>query len=152
MKKYFAVLIALFTISFAFAAETIYEPGQIVYVSVKSAKLGKAVVEYGDVLVVDEMAGKKVLAHLKDDENVYGFISIGSVTKKKIIKNAGGSNIRTSSDELSLAGKGFSENAENAFKSENPELNFELVDEIEKIEVSQEDLDDFIQEGDLCAE
>lgn len=146
------MLVALFAASFLFAAEVNYEPGQIVYVSVKSAKLGKTVVEYGDVLVVDEMAGKKVLVHLKDDETVFGLIPVGSVTKKRIVKGANGANTRTSSDELSLAGKGFSETAENAFKAENPELDFDLVDEIEKIEVSEEALDEFMQEGGLCAE
>lgn len=136
--------------TFVFAEEEYYKQGQTLYVSVKSAKLGKNVVEYGDVLIVDEMAGKKVLVHLKDKETIYGLIPVTSITKKKIIKNNSGSKVRATTDELSLAGKGFSETSENIFESENPEMNFNLVDAIEKIGVSQNDLDNFILEGGLC--
>lgn len=146
------ILVALFATSFLFAAEPEYLPGQVLYVSVKSAKLGKSVVEYGDALVVDDIAGKKLLVHLKDDESVYGLISTGSVTKKRIVKSANGVNTRTTKDELSLAGKGFTETSEDAFKSEKPELDFALVDEIEKIEVPLQELIEFIQEGGLCAD
>lgn len=152
MKKRFLFFILVFLSFQLFAADVKYDAGTVVYVTVKSAKVGNAVVEYGDALVVENMSGKKLTVHLKDDESISGTIAVGSVTKKKISKKTDGSKIRTSSDELSLAGKGFSETAENAFKAENPDLDFSLIDKIEKITVSETDLDSFIKEGELCAE
>lgn len=149
MKKRVLFFIICLLSANLFAASLNYKTGSTVYVSVKSAKLGKNTVVYGDALVVDGVKGKKIKVHLADNSDVCGFIAAGSVTKKKIVE---GSSTRTSSDELSLAGKGFSENTENAFKAKNPDLDFEQVDEIEEISVSDADLEKFIKDGELCAE
>ena len=50
---------------------------------------------------------------------------------------------------LALAGKGFSEAAENAFKSSNKNLDYAEVDKVEKITVSQSDESAFVKEGGL---
>lgn len=150
MKKLF-VIICLFLVSAGLFAAEKYEPGTTLYVSVKSVKAGKTEFVYGDQVIVEEMSGKKVLVHLSSNESVSGWISTGSVTKKKIVKSANGKTVRASSDELALAGKGFSETAENLFKADNPNLNFDQIDKIEKITVSEEDLDKFMEEGQLCS-
>ena len=53
------------------------------------------------------------------------------------------------SDELALAGKGFSEEAENAYRASDSNLNFAEIDRIEKITVSSEELASFKKEGGL---
>lgn len=150
MKKLFIILCLCLVSVGLFAAEN-YEPGTTLYVSVKSVKSGKTEFLYGDKVIVDQMSGKKVLVHLYSDSDVSGWISAGSVTKKKIIKNSDGATVNATSEELSLAGKGFSETAENLFKADNPNLDFTLVDQIETITVSEDDLNAFIEEGQLCS-
>lgn len=150
MKKLFVfILVSLLAVEL-FAAES-YKVGMTVYVSVKKAKIDKTEVEYGDALIIDDVSEKKVLAHLVEDETITGWISVGSITKKKIVKSENGA-ARASTTEISLAGKGFSETAENVFKSENPEIDFGVVDKMEAIEVSDEAIAKFIEEGYLCAE
>lgn len=145
--------ICLFLASFSlFAADVNYKPGTYLYVSVKSTKLGKTEVQYGDILVFEAAVGKKLQVHKLEDESVAGLIAAGSVTKKKIVKSENGSTVRASSDELALAGKGFSETAESVYKSEHTEIHFDVIDEMEKIVISEEDVNDFIKEGSLCAE
>jgi hypothetical protein len=55
----------------------------------------------------------------------------------------------TSSDEVALAGKGFTPEVENSYRAQHPEMNFAQVDRIESITVSPAKLQAFIKEGDL---
>jgi len=51
--------------------------------------------------------------------------------------------------EVSLAGKGFTQEVEDELRSENPEMKFDLVEKIEQYEVSEYDLFEFITKGRL---
>jgi hypothetical protein len=55
----------------------------------------------------------------------------------------------TSSDEVALAGKGFTPEVENSYRSKHPEMNFAQVDRIETFMVPPAKLQTFIKEGDL---
>ena len=68
---------------------------------------------------------------------------------KVLISKSKGGMASTSSEEMILAGKGFSEEAEKAFKSSDSSLNYDAVDEVEKIAVSEKELSSFISEGHL---
>ncbi len=155
-KKFLIVLMAFITIA-AFAAS--FKKGSKAYVSVKSAQLktgteasaknaGK--LSYGDCVVILESGEKYSRVSLDGNGSVSGWVSNGSLTKKKIIAS-GNSSVRASTDELALAGKGFTEEAENAYKASNPRLDFSLVDKIETITVSQNELEDFKEEGNLVS-
>ncbi|WP_407425319.1 hypothetical protein [Treponema sp.] len=133
-----------------------FKKGENVYVSVKSSALKSGTgffaktigkVEYGDKLIVIEGNSKKTKVSPVNNQNVAGWIANGSLTAKKIAKS--GSSVNASSNELALAGKGFSEEAEKAFKSENKNLNYDEVDKIEKITVSEKELLNFVSEGHL---
>lgn len=152
MKK-IIIGFCLFLASFSlFAADINYKPGTHLYVSVKTTKLGKTEVSYGDVLVFEQVVGKKLQVHLLDNETVIGLIAPGSVTKKKIVKSDDGSTVRASSDELALAGKGFSKSAENVYKEQHSEISFSEVDKMETIVIDEEEAKKFFEEGNLCAE
>ncbi|MFZ5449348.1 MAG: SH3 domain-containing protein [Thermodesulfobacteriota bacterium] len=56
---------------------------------------------------------------------------------------------QTSSDEVALAGKGFTPEVENSYRSKHPEMNFAQVDKIEAFTVPPAKLQAFIKEGDL---
>lgn len=54
-----------------------------------------------------------------------------------------------SSDEVSLAGKGFSPQVESGYRKSGKNLNYNAVDEISRIEVSEKSLESFIKQGGL---
>jgi len=56
---------------------------------------------------------------------------------------------QTSSDEVALAGKGFTPEVESGYRSKHPEMDFATVDKIESFKVDPGTLQKFIQEGDL---
>ena len=56
---------------------------------------------------------------------------------------------QTSSDEVALAGKGFTPEVENGYRAKHPEVNFALVDKVETFKVDPATLQAFIKEGDL---
>ena len=56
---------------------------------------------------------------------------------------------QTSSDEVALAGKGFTPEVESGYRSKHPEMDFAQVDKIEGFKVEPASLQAFIKEGDL---
>jgi hypothetical protein len=56
---------------------------------------------------------------------------------------------QTSSDEVALAGKGFTPEVESSYRTKHPEMNFAQVDRIEGFRVDPAKLQTFIKEGDL---
>jgi hypothetical protein len=56
---------------------------------------------------------------------------------------------QTSSDEVALAGKGFTPEVESGYRSKHPEMDFAQVDKIESFKVDPAALQTFIKEGDL---
>lgn len=153
MKKHLATAFIFFAVFSAFCAS--FGTGKTVYVSVKSATVKNGTsffsknagnVFYGDSGTIIESNSKK--SKVKFASGVSGWISNGSLTSKKIVASSNGAS-RVSSSELANAGKGFSAEAENAFKSGNKELDYENVDKMEKIAVSEPEIESFIAEGHL---
>ena len=56
---------------------------------------------------------------------------------------------QTSSDEVALAGKGFTPEVESGYRAKHPEMDFAQVDKIEGFKVDPATLQAFIKEGDL---
>ena len=56
---------------------------------------------------------------------------------------------QTSSDEVALAGKGFTPEVESGYRAKHPEMDFAQVDKIEGFKVEPATLQAFIKEGDL---
>ncbi len=154
-KRILLALFALMSIS-VFAAEK-FKKGDTVYVTSKTVAMksgtgtfSKTVdnASYAEMLKVLSVKGNKVEVQKQTGSRASGWISNGSLTKKKIV--AKGNNVTASTEELALAGKGFSEEAENAYKASNANLDFDAVDAIEAIVVSEADMKDFISEGHLA--
>ena len=154
-KKIFIILIGLCLCTNVFSAS--FKSGSKVYISVKSAEIkadksffsktcGNA--DYGNQFTVIESNEKMTKITANDGSELSGWVSNGSLTSKKIA-STGNSKVNASSDELALAGKGFSAEAEKAFKTENAQLNYNAVDKMEKISVSNSELSNFITEGHL---
>ncbi len=61
----------------------------------------------------------------------------------------GGGVKETSSDEVALAGKGFTPEVESSYRQKHPEMNFAMVDKVESYRVDPAKLQAFIKEGGL---
>jgi len=61
----------------------------------------------------------------------------------------GGPVRETKSDEVALAGKGFTPEVEAGYRQKNPSLNYAQVDQVEQFQVSSSQLASFIREGGL---
>jgi len=56
---------------------------------------------------------------------------------------------QTTSDEVAMAGKGFTPEVEASYRQKHPEANYALVDQVEALRVSDAQLQAFLQEGGL---
>ena len=79
------------------------------------------------------------------------WISSSALTSKRIKVQANQSAVGTtaSASDLALAGKGFNATVENEFKRQNPKLNFAAVDQMEKRNAPQQQIQQFLIQGGL---
>jgi len=107
-----------------------------------------ASVAYGTSLQIVEQKSPWVKASTGQAE---GWIHESALTNKRIQMTAGGADVNAgaSSDEIALAGKGFSSEVEQAYRKQNPTLDFSTIDRMEKIKVTPEQARRFLQEGGL---
>jgi len=154
MRRFVFVFIILFL-------PTVAQAGKMVKVKVQKGTVFQgprffaevvAPVEYGDQLeMLDEL---RDWVHVKF-RGREGWIHKSSVTSGKV--NLGAIFVGTSSpsathDEVAIAGKGFTPEVERGYKEGHPEMNYALVDEIERYDVDDDSLHDFIRRGGLKIE
>ena len=152
MKRFFVVSILAFSL-FRVSADV----GDRKFVSVPHAELrAKASVfaskvaktAYGEeVVVVKEGEGEK-WTMVRKSNGMSGWIPTTSLSKKKIVSKSA---LDISPDELALAGKGFSDEDETAYRKSGS-ANYEAVDEMEKKSVSEGELKNFLSAGNLNLE
>lgn len=101
----------------------------------------------GDNLKVNGRRGDWLLVTIK---GVSGCIHKSAV-EKRTLTTAGraAATAGTSSDEVSLAGKGFSPQVESRYRNSGKQLNYEAVDEISRTSVSEKKLETFVKQGGL---
>jgi len=106
---------------------------------------------YGDQVSAFEEKGGwiKIRVPVK---GIKGWIHKTALSSKKIKLRAGAANVSqfASSDEVSLAGKGFNKQVEGEYKSNNPNMGFTWIDKMESIDISAGEISNFIQAGDLA--
>lgn len=149
MKKIISILIILsFVIPVFFAAENKQENR---YVNVQKLELkekpsnfGKEIktLNYADHVIVIKENGKWTNISLEDGTT--GYVTTSSLTKRKIRA----SGFTASASELSLAGKGFNDEIENSYK-QSGEGDFDSVDDMEKLTITNQELLSFIRDGKL---
>lgn len=133
------------------------KPGTPVTIRVLSAKVMKAPkfigatagsVSRGDHLTVREVDGD----WYRVDGAVTGWIHKSSVTEGKVTLSSkpGGGGGSVNREEVELAGRGFTPQVEENYRSKNPKLDFAHVDAIEKLEVDPAELEAFVTEGKLA--
>lgn len=114
----------------------------------KPSFLGKAgaPVSYGDRLTVLESRSGWVRVQ---GAGVSGWIHSSALTTKKLALKSGAADLNAgaSTDELALAGKGFSDEVEAEYRTEHPDADFTWIDKMETMTVSPEQAVAFLQTG-----
>ena len=114
--------------------------------------LGKIVAQlpYGDRVSVQAAQGAWYLVK-NPKGSPDGWMHSSALSVKKIVLKPGASDVEqaASSDEITLAGKGFNQEVEKDFKSKNPQVDFTWVNKMENMIVSQNQITAFIKEGQL---
>jgi hypothetical protein len=117
--------------------------------------LGKIIgtVAYGDSVTVVRQQDPWFYVSTKTGQ-LTGWIHSSALTEKEIVLRAGDANVQktASQREIALAGKGFNPEVEKEYKKRNPNLDFEGIDRMEKIIVSDEEIRQFMIEGKLSPE
>jgi SH3-like domain-containing protein len=80
-----------------------------------------------------------------------GWMHSSALSEKRIIIKSGAQDVgqTASRDEVALAGKGFNADVEKEFKAKHREVNYRFIDQMEKIVVSQTQMQEFVRVGGL---
>jgi uncharacterized protein YgiM (DUF1202 family) len=152
MKRFLIVsLICLTAVSAVFAQKK----GDVMWVAVKNVKVKSSTgwfastagtLTYGTQVTVQSVSGKKVQIQ---GGGVTGWVDVSALTSKRITASASATS--ASAKEIALAGKGFSEEIEGTYRSDNKNLDaaYKIVDTVEATTVSDDVLQKFIVDGDL---
>ena len=109
-----------------------------------------AKLNYGDQVVVTEEQSSWSKISLSGVYS-HGWIHSSALTSKKIVIKPGAADVEkaASDDELTLAGRGFNAEVEKEFRTQNPDVDFSWIDRMEKLTVSQDQIQEFIKAGGL---
>jgi uncharacterized protein YgiM (DUF1202 family) len=148
----------LLAIGFLLIAGTVFaqvSKGGTLYAAAKSVALKSSTgffaktqgsLSYGQQVTVLQVNGKWAQVQSVSGTRISGWTVSSNLTAKRIASTSSASS--ASASEVALAGKGFSEEVENAYKA-NGKLNYADVDRTEAQIVSENDLLNFLTEGHL---
>jgi len=155
MKKIVFIFCLILLVSGLAVAQS---KGSTLYVAVKTLTLkantdmfaasNKGTLSYGDKVTVIQVKdkGKYVEVQSVANPKITGWTTAVNFSSKQIVA---GSTSTASAKEMALAGKGFSQQAENTLKTQKGNLNYADVDKTEAIKVRERDVKKFMEEGKL---
>jgi len=153
MKKILVFFSLILFVTGIVAAQTL--PGGTLYVAVKTVTLkentgsfsaNKGTLNYGDKVTVVKVDGKFTEVKSAKNPSVTGWTATSNLSVKQVVS---GTKSTASAKEVALAGKGFSQEAENTYKSQKKNLNYSDVDKVETVTVHETELKKFLEEGRL---
>ena len=152
MKKVSSFLILFLLIAGTVIAQL--SRGGNAWVSVRTATLKSSTeffasnrgdLSYGDQATVLQVSGRWAEVRSVANPSLTGWMPSASLSSRRIIPGNSGS---ATASEVALAGKGFDQDLENAFRTQE-NLNYADVDRTEAITVSQDQLLRFLTDGRL---
>lgn len=152
MKRYrMGILVSILLIGSSTAQGI---PGSTMYVAVKTVSLKAATgffaaeqgtLPYGQAVTVLQEKGKWLEVQAAQ-LSLQGWVASSHLTSKRILSS--GTRTSASTQELALAGKGFSEEVETLYRQEGG-LDYDAIDDMENLRVSAADLYRFLLDGHL---
>jgi len=152
MKKMF-VLMIMGLVAAGFLSAQVARGGTL-YVAVKTVTLksstgffasSKGTLNYADVVTVLQVSGKFVEVRSVANSSLTGWTASSNLSAKQIVS---GNTSSVSAKETALAGKGFNQEVENAYKSKE-NLNYADVDKVEATVIRETDILQFLEDGRL---
>jgi hypothetical protein len=148
----FVFCLILFVTGFAVAQVS---KGGTLFVSVKTLTLksgtgafasGKGTLNYGDRVTVINVNGKFAEVRSAATPSLTGWTATSNLSAKQVVSSNANA---TSGKEVALAGKGFNQEVENAYKTKG-KANYADVDRVETQSIKDADLKQFLEEGRLA--
>ena len=152
MKRLFILFGFFLLVSGALFAQI--RSGNSAWVSTKAAELKSSTgffastvgsLEMGAEIKVLQVNGNWVEVESLANTNIKGWTAASNLSTRRIVATGTGA----SASEIALAGKGFSQEVEDSYKTQG-NLNFDDVDRTEAITVSRDELYFFVTEGRLA--
>ncbi|MBQ5647169.1 MAG: SH3 domain-containing protein [Treponema sp.] len=146
MKKILFFIVMIACTSFIYAKpKKMYVSAEKINLKSSTSFFAKQLeaLDYGQQVLVLETKGKWSKVQPVENAEISGWISSSLLSKRKLISSF--NNFSATTDELALAGKGFS-SSDNWGKSN---ANYDAVKQIEGQIISNEELLKFIKEGEL---
>jgi hypothetical protein len=152
MKRIIVVLM-LCTLAAGMAAAQVVKGGTL-YAAAKTVALKsstgffagtRGTLEYGAQVTVLQVKGKWVEVQSVSKPSLSGWTAYANLSAKRIVSANTG---LASAEEVALAGKGFNQEVENAYKADG-KYNYEDVDKTEAQAIPEKELYDFLVEGRL---
>jgi len=153
MKRVLLIFVLVFITAGFSAAQAVN--GGTMYVAVKTIALKSSAgafasatgtVNYGDRVKILRIDGKNAEVRSVADPSISGWTALVNLSAKQIVS---GNTNTASAREVALAGKGFNQEVENAYKSKG-NTNYADVDKVETITVKEADLKKFLEDGRLA--
>ena len=104
----------------------------------------KGTLQMGDQVTVLQVNGNWAEVRSASNSSLSGWTAVSNLSSRRIVASAAG----VSTDDVALAGKGFSQEVENSYKTSG-QYNYADVDRTEANTVSPEDLYQFLVDGRL---
>jgi hypothetical protein len=154
MKRSFLLLMMCLLAAGGIFAQSV---GSTMYAAVKTVSLKSSTwffagttgtLAYGSQITVLAVNGKWLQVRSATQTSLTGWTESANLTAKRITASSGTTS--ASAKEIALAGKGFNEEIEGLYKSENAALDYKDVDALEAIVVPTADLQKFVVEGHLA--
>jgi uncharacterized protein YgiM (DUF1202 family) len=154
MKKFVVLLGLGLLVAGAVSAQvarggTLYAAAKTVQLKSSTGFFAKTngTLSYGDAVTVLQVNGKWVEVRSSGGSAITGWTASANLSAKRVLASGGTGS--ASANEIAMAGKGFSEEVENAYKAEGKNLNYQGVDATEAIKIPEQELYNFITEGRL---
>ena len=153
MKKIIFLCVLCSCIAFSAFAQiarggTLYAAAKSVALKASTGFFARTIgtLAYGDQVTVLQVNGKWAEVRSAANSSLSGWTASANLSAKRV--TAAGSSGSASASEIGLAGKGFNQEVENAYKS-GGQFNYAGVDRTETISVPENDLQQFLINGRL---
>ena len=154
MKKTFIVFCLMLFITSLAAAQV--AAGGTLYVAIKTVTLksstgffatNRGTLNYGDRVTVIRVSGRYVEVRSATNASITGWTPSANLSVRQVVS---GTTSTATASEVALAGKGFNQEVETSYRTQNTNLNYAAVDAVERITFNEADLRRFLEEGRLA--
>ena len=152
MRKVLIVFCLFLLVAGIAAAQSV---NSTMYVAIRSVALKsgtglfastRGTLEYGDRVTVTQVSGNKVEVRSASNLALIGWTAVSNLTPRQVVA---GTTSTATAREVALAGKGFNQEIEDSYRSQQ-NLNYADVDTMEEFIIDESVLFRFLEEGRLA--